>query len=171
MKIFDRSRVEALCGPTRPYHIVSEIVPWVFFLACVTVLAAFWENIPEQIAMQTDFRGNVTGWGSKRELIYLCGVYFVVNLALWIVGFFPQSWNAGVRVRVLGFRRAAPIRNYSLARDLLCDFHISMSLLFAAALLWTAFCEGRYGFAFGALVALCLLVPVLRYLVRLALRR
>ena len=54
MRIFDRSRVEAYCGPTTLYHIIAGILPWVLFLGTVIAMVAAWGRIPEQIPMQTD---------------------------------------------------------------------------------------------------------------------
>ncbi len=169
MRIFDRSRVEAVCGPTRPYHIVSEILPWVFFLITAVLLAAFWGRIPDQVPLKTDLHGHVTNMGDRSDILKLGGLYFFINICLWITGFYPESWNAGVRFGGIGKRRG--VKNYPLTRDLLCDMRISMSLLFSGALLWTAFDNGRCVFALIALVALCVLVPMVRYWIRMALCR
>ena len=167
-RILDRSRVEALCGPTTLYHILSEIIPWVLFLITGILLAVFWGRIPEQIPMNTNFRGEVTDWGAKTDLLMLGGVYLLINLSLWIVGFFPRSWNNGIRIRSIGFRQNK-VDNYPRTRDMLCDLRISMSLVFSGLLLWTAFAQGQYSFLVFALVAVCVLVPLARYLIRTAL--
>ena len=174
MRLPDRKRVEALCGPTTIYHVISEIFPWAAFLLTVIVLAALWRRIPEQVPMHTDFTGSVTEWGGKNNLIWLCAVYFGINLLLWIIGFFPEAWNNGLRLQVL--RRRVRIGggavNYRLTRDLLCDLRISISLLFSALLLMTAFYRpafARHMLSWGIWVLLG--VPLVRYLLRLVLRR
>ena len=171
MRLFDRSRVEALCGPTRVYHIVSEIIPWLIFFLTGILLFIFRDRIPEQIPTNTDFRGNVTDWSDKSSLIWLGVVYAIINFSLWIMGFFPQTWNNGVRVGGIGLRRQNKVKSYPLTRDMLCDLRISMSLVFSGLLLWTAFAQGQYSFLVFGLVTVCVLVPLVRYFVRLALRR
>ena len=168
-RIFDRSRVEAYCGPTTVYHIVAEILPWVLFLGTAIALIAGWERIPEQVAMHADFQGNVTDQGPKSMLIVLCAVYLVVNLTLWITMYFPQSWNTGLHI---GRRRTNSVRSYALTRDLLCDLRISMSILFSGLLLWSAFGDpSHFPIWINIGIWVLLLVPMARYLVRLFLFR
>jgi len=169
MRILDRRRVEQYCGPTTIYHIVSEILPWVLFLGTVVALAAGWSKIPDMVPMNTDFQGNVTDWGGKRNLIWLCAVDFGMILLLWIVGYFPRSWHHGLRIRSLGrtLRVGDSGVNYRLTRDLLCDLRISVSVLFSALLLITAFYHpvpAKHMFSWGIWVLIG--VPLLRYLLR-----
>ena len=168
MRIFNRAKVESYCGPTTVYHILSEILPWIVFLGTVSALIAAWGSIPERIPMQMDYQGRVTDWGAKGNLIWLCAVYLVINLTLWIVGYFPQSWNNGMRVRAFGLgKQNNSVRDYRLTRDLLCDLRISMSVLFSGLLLWTAFgSAGRLGAAINIAVPLLIGIPLARYLVR-----
>ena len=170
MRIFDRRRVEALCGPTTVYHIVSEILPWVFFLITVIVLAASWSRIPDMIPMHSDGRGNVTDWSGKGSLIWLCAVYMGINLLLLIIGFFPQTWNSTIRIRSFG--RGAGGQNYRRTRDLLADMRISMSLLFSAMLMLSAFYHPvafKIMLSFG--IWLLIGIPMLRYIVGLLIDR
>ena len=172
MRIFDRNRVESYCGPTTVYHIVSRVLPWVFFLGTVIALAAAWGRIPEKIPMQTDFHGNVTGWGDRTSLIWLAVVYLIINLTLLIVEFFPQSWNNGVRINAFGLKKDSGVRSYRLTRDMLCDLRIGMSALFAAAMLWSAFGNGgNLGGAIGIAAVPVVLIPMIRFLVRMYLFR
>ena len=173
MRIFDRNRVESYCGPTTVYHVVSRILPWVFFLSTVIALVAAWGHIPEQVPLQSDFQGNITGWGNKTNLIWLAVVYLIINVTLLIVEFFPQSWNTGLRVNVPGLiKKSGGVKNYRLTRDLLCDLRIGMSTLFSAALLWSAFGNGgKLGSAIGIAAVVLVLVPLVRYLARMYLFR
>ena len=167
-RIFDRSRVEAYCGPTTVYHIVAEILPWLLFLVTSIVLLALWSRIPDQIPMHADFHGNVNGWGGKGSLLAIGGVYFGMNLLLWIIGYFPQSWNNGVRINSTGLRRDNSVRGYRLTRDLLCDLRISMAILFSGTMLWTAFGDlSRFPVWINAGIWILLLVPLARYLIRM----
>ena len=172
MRIFDRNRVESYCGPTTIYQLVSRILPWVFFLGTVIALIAAWGRIPERIPMQYDFRGNVTGWGDRSGLIWLAAVYLIINVTLTIVEFFPQTWNNGVRINILGMRKQTPVRNYRLTRDLLCDIRLGLSAVFAGALLWSAFGSGgQIGPVIGIAPPAMILIPLVRYLVRMYLFR
>ena len=172
MRIFDRSRVESYCGPTTLYQIVSQILPWVFFLGTVIALAAAWKNIPEQIPLKTDLHGNITDWGAKSSLIWLGVVYLIINLTLMIVEYFPQTWNNGVRINAFARSKQNSVRSYRLTRDLLCDLRIGMSAMFACALLWSAFGgAGTAGALFGIAVPMLVLIPLVRYLVRMYLFR
>ena len=165
-RIFDRSRVEAYCGPTTMYHLAAEILPWVFFLVTAVVLLVRWGQIPDRVPLQADLQGNVTRWGGKGSLLALGGVYFGMNLLLCITGYFPGSWNTGIHI---GFRRREnSVRSYRLTRDLLCDLRISMAMLFSGLLLWSAF-GGASGLPLWSSVIIwaLLLVPLARYLVRL----
>ena len=172
MRIFDRSRVEAYCGPTTLYHIIAGILPWVLFLGTVIAMVAAWGRIPEQIPMQTDIHGNITEWGAKSSLIWLGAIYFIINLTLLIVSFFPQSWNTSVRVSAFGIGKRNNVTNYRLTRDLLCDLRITMSILFSGVLLWAAFgSAGIFGTVFNIAVPLLILIPLARFLVRMYLFR
>ena len=90
-----------------------------------------------------------------------------------VVEFYPQSWNTGLRVNVPGLiKKTGGVRNYRLTRDLLCDLRIGMSALFSAALLWSAFGNGgKLGSAIGIAAVFLVLVPMVRYLVRMYLFR
>ena len=169
-RIFDRSRIEACCGPLNAYHIVSAILPWVLFFGTAIALIVGWGRIPEQVPMHADFQGNVTGWGPKSTLIILGAVYLVINLTLWIVAFFPQSWNNGGRLRSvrLGGRKPNTVREYRLTLDLLCDLRLSMALLFSGLLLWSAFGDpDRFPIWINAGVFVLIGLPLARYLIRL----
>ena len=167
-RIFDRSRVEAYCGPTTMYHIAAEILPWVLFFVTAVVLLVRWGQIPDQVAMHADLHGNVDGWGGKGSLLVLGAVFWGMNLLLWITGYFPQSWNTGVRINAIGLRRNTSAHSYRLTRDLLCDLRISLSILFSGTLLWSAFGDPtRFPIWFNVGIWALLLVPLLRYLVRM----
>lgn len=167
-RIFDRSRVEAYCGPTTMYHIAAEILPWILFFVTAVVLLVRWGQIPDEVPMHADIHGNVTDWGGKRSLLVLGGVFFGMNLLLWITGYFPQSWNTGVRINAIGLRRENSVRSYRLTRDLLCDLRISMAILFSGMLLWSAFGDPtRFPIWINAGIWVLLLVPLARYLIRM----
>ncbi len=168
-RVFSRARVEAVCGPLNAWHTISAILPWVLFLGTVIALAVGWDAIPDRIPMQTDFSGNITGWGSKTSLIWLGVVYFVIVLTLWLTGWFPNSWNTSVRIGTFRpGRNGNDVRSYRLTLDLLCDLRVVMSALFSALLLVSAFGEpGRFLGWIGPLTIASIVVPLLRFLIRM----
>lgn len=127
MNIFRRrrARLEAVCGPTTVYQRVMELLPWALVLGTVIYLAAAWRTIPDEIPVNYDMRGNITRMGGKGNLLVMPAFMFVGNVLMWIVGFFPQSWNIGVRVSILN-----RVRAYGMARDMVLELQLLITATF-----------------------------------------
>lgn len=58
---------------------------WLVVLAPLLYLAISWKNIPEQVAMHFDLRGNPDQFGNKTQLWILVGVIAVVSLLIFFL--------------------------------------------------------------------------------------
>ena len=69
----------------------------VLSLVIATATAVFviinYDKIPEKIPTNYDFQGNVTGYGSKSNVIVLLVMAFIMPVITTILQFFPQTWN------------------------------------------------------------------------------
>lgn len=163
MIIPSRAAVDALCGcRTTLYQRIAGIIAPVLYAGLFVFLALQWRTLPEQIPTHFDISGNVTGYGSKWVLILLPAIGVVTDIAMAVSMRFPKSWSTGVKVTV--FNRA---RVYKVFRDLMADMRISCAVLFILISVFiVAAPTGLPGWA-SALIALLIVIPILRYYIRL----
>ena len=161
-----RAKADAFCGsPTTLYHRISEIIPWAIFMGLIIYLVVRWRALPEQIPLHYDLAGNITGYGGKGNIIVLVVIAFIMNITMWLVGLFPQSWNAGVRITFTN-----RVWVYKCLRDMMADLRIAMSLLFPAMTITileydTAFSHWFFRGGIWCILVL-VIIPMIRYFVR-----
>ena len=64
---------------------------WVFILAPAVYLAIVWNTVPETVAMHANLKGEVDRYGSKNELITMCLILTLVNVAVYLL--LPQVYR------------------------------------------------------------------------------
>ena len=163
MRIPSRAQVDAVCGgPPSLYQRIAGILAPVLLLGSIAYILILWHKLPEQIPTHYNFAGEIDGYGGRGTLLLMPIIGLVMDLSLALVCRFPQSWNTGVRVTVLNRTRV-----YRLVRDLIADLRLSMALLFAGFGLYFASLPEHFSGWIGLAIALLLLVPLLRYFIRL----
>ena len=163
MLIPSRAQADAFCGgpPTRYQRIAGILAP-VILLASIAIILILWRRLPEEIPTHYNAAGEIDGYGGRGTLLLMPIIGLVTDLVVALVGRFPQSWNTGARVTVLNRARV-----YRLVRDLMADLRLSMALLFAGFGLYFASLPEHFSGWIGLAIALLLLVPLLRYFIRL----
>ena len=164
MRIPSRAQVDAFCGsPTTPYQRIAGILAPLILLGSIVYILIIWKKLPEQIPTHYNFAGEIDGYGGRGTLLLMPIIGLVMDLSLALVCRFPQSWNTGVRVTVLNRTRV-----YRLVRDLMADLRLSMAVLFAGFGIYQASLPEHFGVWFGPAVGLLVILPLLRYFLRLA---
>ncbi len=80
------------------YDIAMEIVCLILLFGVLIYLLINWNNIPDQIPGHYNAMGEVDRMGSKKELLVLPVISWLMYLGMTIIGHFPQVWNTGVKV-------------------------------------------------------------------------
>ena len=168
MKIPSRAWVDAYCGSrTTVYQRVAGILAPLIYAGVFVFIALRWRYLPEQIPTHYDFAGNADGWGSRWNLIVMPAIGLLVDLTVAIASRFPRSWNAGVKITVFN-----KVRVYRLLRDLMADLRLSCALLFSWISVWIALGPDLMpGWILTVVSLVFILIPMLRYFIRLFLAR
>ena len=82
------------------------------------------------------------------------------------VSFFPQTWNVGTSVTV--FNRALVYRR---VRDLFADIRLSTAVMFTAIAVWQTALAPTFPWGMGVLIGVCCTAPLVRFFVRLAMKK
>ena len=162
------SQRDAFCGgkPTI-YQKIAGILAPVILLGILVYIGVIYHTLPDRIPTHYTFSGEIDGWGSKALLWVTPIIGVVTDLSLWIVGFFPQSWNTGTTVTP--WNRA---RVFRLTRDLMADLRLGMAAIWAAVTLFTVHAaDGFPGWVLMAVILAASVLPLLRYFLRLSRKR
>ena len=163
MLIPSRAQADAFCGsPTTRYQRIAGILAPLMLLGSIAYILIIWRRLPEQIPTHYNAAGEIDGYGGRGTLLIMPLIGLVGDLAMALVGRFPRSWNTGARVTVLNRTRV-----YRLVRDLIADLRLSMALLFGGFGLYLASLPEHFSGWVMAVLALLILVPLLRYFLRL----
>ena len=161
-----RAAADAVCGgPPTLYQRIAGVVAPVMLLGVLIYIGIVWHALPERVPSNYNFAGEITGYSGRGLLLVMPLIGLVNDLILWIVGFFPQSWNTGVRVTVLNRTRV-----YRLLRDLMADLRLACALLFGGFAVYQSLQPERFSGNVTGVMLLLVLVPLVRYFVRLRLR-
>ena len=163
MLIPSRAQADAFCGgpPTRWQRIAGILAP-VLLLGSIAYILIIWRRLPEQIPTHYNAAGEIDGYGGRGTLLLMPVIGLVGDLVIALVGRFPRSWNTGARVTVLNRARV-----YRLVRDLMADLRLSMALIFAGFGLYMASLPEHFSAWFAVGLSLLILIPMLRYFIRL----
>ena len=125
-----------------------------------------WNRLPEQLPMHWNAAGEIDGWGSRGTLWITPVIGILCDALMLAVSFFPQTWNVGTRVTP--FNR---VRVYRLARDLIADLRLSLAVMFTAIAVWQTALAPTFPWGMGVLIGVCFTAPLVRFFVRLAMKK
>ena len=163
MRIPSRAQVDAFCGaPSTRYQRIAGILAPVILIGTVAYLLIIWNRLPEQIPTHYNAAGRIDGTGGRGTLLLMPLIGLATDLIVALVGRFPRSWNTGVRVTVLNRARV-----YRLVRDLMADLRLSLALFFGGFGLYLSALPEHFSPLAGLGSAALVLIPLLRYFIRL----
>ena len=163
MRILRRAQLDAYCGaPATLYQRVAGVLSPVILLVSIVIILILWRKLPEEIPTHYNAAGQIDGTGGRGTLLLMPLIGLAGDLLLALVSRMPQSWNTGVRVTVLNRARV-----YRLIRDLMADLRLSMALIFAGFGLYMASLPEHFSAWFTVGLSLLVLIPMLRYFIRL----
>jgi uncharacterized membrane protein len=80
------------------YDILVEIVCSILLIGVLIYLFLNWNSIPEKIPGHYNAMGEIDRMGSKKELLVLPIISWLMYLGMTVLERFPQIWNTGVTV-------------------------------------------------------------------------
>ncbi len=108
------------------FAVVLNILCLIQLIGMILFLLICWSHIPQQIPMHYDLAGNITRWGSRKELILFPVLAWITYLPVTLVEQFPQIWNTGVQVT-----------DHNRSRVYTAILHMTSSLKFLITCLFT----------------------------------
>lgn len=164
MGIPTRAQVDAFCGApaTRWQRVLSILAP-VILLGSLVYILIVWHTLPEQIPTHYNAAGQIDGYGGRSTLLLMPIIGLVTDLVTALTARFPKSWSTGVRVTVLN-----RVRVYRLVRDLIAELRLTMALFFGAYAIYHATMPEHFSGLVVIGAMLLILLPLLRYFIRLS---
>ena len=164
MRIPSRAQVDAYCGsPATRYQRIAGILAPVMLLGVLAYILIVWHTLPERIPTHYNAVGQIDGYGGRGTLLFMPIFGLVMDLTIALTGRFPKSWNTGVRITVLN-----RVRVYRLLRDLMADLRLTMALFFGAYAVYHATLPEHFSGLVVLIAMLLILLPLLRYFIRLS---
>ncbi|WP_066714598.1 DUF1648 domain-containing protein [Clostridium sp. Marseille-P299] len=80
------------------YEILVEIICLILLIGVLIYLFLNWNSIPDKIPGHYNATGEIDRIGSKKELLVLPIVSWLMYLGMTVLEKFPQVWNTGVTV-------------------------------------------------------------------------
>jgi uncharacterized membrane protein len=80
------------------YNIFVEIVCLILLIGVLIFLFLNWNSIPDRIPGHYNAMGEIDRIGSKKELLVLPILGWLMYLGMTVIEKFPQLWNTGVTV-------------------------------------------------------------------------
>ena len=108
------------------FDVLLNVLCLIQLIGMILFLLIYWPHIPQQIPMHYDLAGNISRWGSRKELIIFPVMAWITYLPITLVEHFPEVWNTGVQVTE---------HNRTLVYSAL--FHMFSSLKFLITCLYT----------------------------------
>ncbi len=163
MGIPTRAQVDAFCGaPATRWQRIAGLLAPLILLGTLVYILIVWHTLPEQIPTHYNAAGEIDGYGGRGTLLIMPIIGLVTDLAVALTARFPKSWNTGVRVTVLNRARV-----YRLVRDLIAELRLAMALLFGGFAIYQAALPEHFKGWIFAVLTLLVLLPLLRYFIRL----
>lgn len=107
------------------YQRVVHILTGIALLAVWLHLLLAWRHLPAQIPTNFDFSGEPTDWGGKASVLISPIICTVTAIILFVVEWFPQTWNTGVQVTPLNQAFV-----YRTLKNMLATLELAMVLTF-----------------------------------------
>lgn len=162
-----RAQIDAFCGcrETLYQRIVFFAAPAIL-LAGIVYVAVRYAQLPAKIPSHYNFYGEIDGYGSRGTLWITPVIGILCDALMLAVSFFPQTWNVGTSVTV--FNRALVYRR---VRDLIADIRLSTAVMFTAIAVWQTALAPTFPWGMGVLIGVCCTAPLVRFFVRLAMKK
>ena len=146
-------------------QIVCNILAPLLQLAVLIWVIVAYPGLPEKVPSHFGAAGAVTSYAGKGTVWVMPILGMVFDPILWMVQFFPQTWNTGVRT---GPEEAPRVLHF--AHDLLTEMRLGMSLLFALGAAMMILQVSRAAWYLPAVLIVCF-APLVRYMIRIVLMR
>ena len=124
------------------------------------------EKITGTVLAVRDTEIEIDGYGSRGTLWITPVIGILCDALMLAVSFFPQTWNVGTSVTV--FNRALVYRR---VRDLIADTRLSTAVMFTAIAVWQTALAPTFPWGMGVLIGVCCTAPLVRFFVRLAMKK
>lgn len=108
------------------YHAAVNFICLILLLGSAIYLMLNWGEIPEQIPAHYNASGIIDRWGSKRELLILLALGWIIYFGMAIIIRFPSVWNTGVHVTAENKERV-----YKILRAMLDTLQLLISAVFS----------------------------------------
>ena len=166
-KAVKRAEINAFCGSRETlYQRIAFFAAPTILLAGVVYVAVRYASLPAEIPTHYNAFGEIDGWGSRGTLWIMPVIGILCDALMLAVSFFPQTWNVGTSVTV--FNRALVYRR---VRDLIADMRLSMAVMFTAFAVWQTTLSPHFPWWMGVLMGVCCTAPLVRFFVRLAMKK
>lgn len=107
------------------YDILVEIVCLILLIGVLIYLVLNWNSIPERIPGHYNAMGEIDRMGSKKELLVLPIISWLMYLGMTVLERFPQIWNTGVTVTAENKERV-----YRVLKNMLSTMKLIMVAVF-----------------------------------------
>ena len=162
-----RAQIDAFCGSRETlYQRIAFFAAPTILLAGVVYVAVRYAQLPAEIPTPYNAFGEIDGYGSRGTLWIMPIIGILCDALMLAVSFFPQTWNVGTSVTV--FNRALVYRR---VRDLIADMRLSMAVMFTAFAVWQTTLSPHFPWWMGVLMGVCCTAPLVRFFVRLAMKK
>ncbi|MCR5664512.1 MAG: DUF1648 domain-containing protein [Oscillospiraceae bacterium] len=163
MHIPSRAEVDLYCGsPTTRWQRALGIAAPALLLATVVFVLIRFRSLPEQVPTHYNFAGEVDGYSGRLTLLLMPLFGLLTDAVIALTGRFPKSWNTGVRLTAIN-----RVRVYRLVRDLMAELRLGMAILFGGFAVYQALAPKHFSGLVFPLLMVPLLLPLIRYFVRL----
>jgi len=107
------------------YDIFVEMVCLILLIGVLAYLFLNWSSVPDKIPGHYNVMGKIDRMGSKKELVILPIIGWLMYLVMTVIGKFPQIWNTGVTVTEENKERV-----YRITKNLLNTVKLIMVAVF-----------------------------------------
>ena len=147
-----RAQIDAFCGCRETlYQRIAFFAAPAILLAGIVYVAVRYAQLPAEIPSHYNFYGEIDGYGSRGTLWITPVIGILCDALMLAVSFFP-----------LVYRRV---------RDLIADIRLSTAVMFTAIAVWQTAIAPTFPWGMGVLIGVCCTAPLVRFFVRLAMKK
>lgn len=117
------------------YRII-DIICLLTLIGTVVWLIIYWDNMPDEIAMHYNAAGEIDKTSSKKDIIMLPIMSFLMYGIMFFVEHIPGAWNTGVKVTPENSARV-----YKIIRRMLAILKVVLVMTFTMMTIFSALCK------------------------------
>lgn len=102
-------------------------------LGTAVFLTLYWKSIPPEVPMHYNAVGEIDRWGSRKSLLVLPIISWLIYGLMTVVEQIPSAWNTGVKVTAENRERV-----YALLGHMLSTLKLLVTVMFAWIVIWCA---------------------------------